>query len=226
MEHKINVNRIILAVASIFFLLALTVSVFTRELAPLMGLSLIIFFLSPAGLLSMAFYNGYLKRRDKNRFLHADNSENLKAIIIYLAGFFVILLTPVILIAIVAIIMNFMHWYGHREDQLLIIPLSISIVIAAAYMIMLENRKKLDDIKAIETLKNSFLFMQLFTVAVIIFIALVVYSILRETTPDIYFRYLKYLLLPGIAGIFSMPYMLFFNVISHIARPKADPYNE
>jgi hypothetical protein len=220
MEHKINFNRIIFAVVSISFLITLTVAVLTRELAPLMGLSLIIFFLSPAGLLFMTFYNGYLKRKDKNRFLPADNSENLKAIIIYLAGFFVILLTPFILIGVIAIITNFMHLYGLREEQMLIIPINISIIISAVYMIMLENRKKLDDIKVIDTLKNSFLFMQLFTVAVIIFISIIVYSIVCETTPEAYFTHLRCLILPGVAGVFSMPYMLFFNVISHVARPK------
>ena len=43
---------------------------------------------------------------------------------------------------------------------------------------------------------------------------------------EMYAEKLKYLMVLGLAGIFSMPYMLFFNVISHIARPKADPYNE
>lgn len=226
MEHKINFNRIIFAVVSISFLITLTVAVLTRELAPLMGLSLIIFFLSPAGLLFMTFYNGYLKRKDKNRFLPADNSENLKAIIIYLAGFFVILLTPFILIGVIAIITNFMHLYGLREEQMLIIPINISIIISAVYMIMLENRKKLDDIRSIDTLKNSFLFMQLFSAATIVFLVIIQYSIFTHGAPDDCFKYLKYLLLPGITGIFSMPYMLFFNVISHISRPKANPYNE
>jgi flagellar biosynthesis protein FlhB len=223
---KIDFNRIILAVASISLVIALTVTVFTKEVFPLMGVALVIFFLSPVGLLCMTFYNSYLKKKDKNRFLPVDNSENLRAVFIYLAGFFVILLTPFIIGLVISIIISNMGLYRHSEENLLMIPLNIAIVISVTYIIMLENRKKLDDIQSMDTLKNSFFFMQLFTAGIIVFSAILVHSIVFELPPDNIFENLKYLTVLGLTGIFSMPYMLFFNVISHIARPKADPYNE
>ena len=224
---NINFSRIILAVASISIVIAFIGTVFTKEVFPLMGVDLIILFLSPVGILSMIFYNNYRKKRDSKRFLPVDNSENLRAVIIYLAGFFVILFTPVIVVLVIAVIAEVTRLFHSSNEKLIVgFPLTVGIIISLAYIIMLENRKKLDDINALDTLKNSFSCIQLFSAGIIVFIAIDLHNIFTGGTPDDCFKHLEYILLLGITGIFSMPYMIFLNVISHISRPKADPYNE
>jgi len=220
---KINFNRIILTVVSISIITGLTVTVLTKEAFPLMAVALVLLFLSPSGLFSMTFYNNHLKKIDSRRFLPVDNSDNLRAVIVYLAGFFVIIFTPVIIVLVLTLISEFMRFHSNSEN-LIALFLYIAIGMSTVYIIMLENRKKLDDIQAINTLKISFLFMQLFTAGIIIFIALLVHSIFFHT--DDTFEKLKYLAVLALAGTFSMPYMLFFNVLSHISRPKSNPYNE
>ena len=186
----------------------------------LWGVMLIII-LTPLGLLGITFYNNILKGKDKNRFL-VINNENLVAVIVYLIGFFLIMISPFLLGIIIAILSEILDfYYGTRETLTLLIPVIITILASIYYIILLRKNSRNDSIKALNTLKYSFLLVQLFMIGIMVFafILLTAFLLPYLDFDDIFSRGEAILAIAAIATLL-MPFILTYNTISHLTRPK------
>ncbi|HPZ08572.1 MAG TPA: hypothetical protein PL110_10700 [Candidatus Eremiobacteraeota bacterium] len=183
-------------------------------------ITLAINIISPLILMVITLCNEYLKRKDKNRFLSLENSQNIQAILLYFTGFFVIIATPLLIGSLTVIIIKLIDIRYRIGDMIIVsLPVSVMILISIIYILILARKIRIDDIKSLGTLKYSFVLMQLIILGLILFEGLILFSSMFNFRLDEVFCKVDLLLILGLAGLIFMPFILFFNVISHISKP-------
>jgi len=183
-----------------------------------LGLILLILF-TPVGLIAMTIYNEHLKRKDENRFL-VINNESLMAILIYLAGFFLVLLTPLVTGITGALLSEITDMsYDYREKFVIALPVIATLLASLYYSVLLRQKSRMDNIQSLNTLKYSFLLVQIFMMGVIIFGLILLSGIFISINMEDLFRGSEALAMITILTPLFMPFIIAFNTFSHIGKP-------
>jgi len=183
--------------------------------------SILILIFSPLGLLILTVYNNYLKGKDINRYLPVNN-DNFVALFIYLAGLFLVILSPFSGGLLAFIILQRVNWY--QTEKLIGIICTVGPLIAGSviYILKLNEKTRLPAVKALNTLRASFLLAQVFIAGFIINAFILTSTAIVETDRIAgipIFMVLNMVLISS----FLMIIMTLYSTLSHTSKPVKLP---
>lgn len=176
-------------------------------------------FITVLGLFLVTVDNEICKRENKNRFLPV-NEENFMPVIIYFAGFFIVMMSPFLVDMTAGVLLVLIDIsYQAREFLRILFSLVTLILLSLFYIRYLEEKRKIETIKGLKTFADSFRLVQLFMGEIVILSSLLLIGMFPHTGILTWFSEQR---IPGIMIIISvllMPFILIYNVLSHISEP-------
>lgn len=169
-------------------------------------------------ILALTLTHAYLKGKDEKRILFIKDNEEVIGIFVFIIGFFILLLVPVLFIIPVLLFSNIEVIAHHRSFfQVFLI---IEIFLMFVYLIALWRNSRVRPIRKMPTLKYSFFTLQWYIGILIVVIGILfTISVMRWDLGLVLSSSTTYLVLT-LLTICAMPFLLLYNALSHMTRPR------
>lgn len=173
-------------------------------------------------ILGLTLMHIYLKSKDEKRFLLIRNNEEVISILIFLLGFFLLLLGPMMF----ALPLSFFSNMGITElhkSSLFQLFLALEIFLMFIYILALWRNVKVRPIRKMNTMRYTFIILQCYIGALIIVISTIFTSSLTRWNLELILSLNAPYAILSILSLCALPFVLLYSTLSHLIRPRRSP---
>ncbi|MGV8123067.1 MAG: MG2 domain-containing protein [Candidatus Xenobiia bacterium LiM19] len=171
-------------------------------------------------ILGLTLAHTYLKGLDEKRVLVFRNSEEVVSLLIFIIGFFLLLLCPLMFALPISYFSN-IPLLEIRYHSFFQIFLAFELFLMFIYLLTLWRNVRVRPIRKMSTLKYTFLTLQWYVGAFIVLISLLfTRSITNWNITEVIAINRPYMLM-ALFTLTVMPFVLLYSTFSHLIKPKA-----
>ncbi|RQW80173.1 MAG: hypothetical protein EHM79_20235, partial [Geobacter sp.] len=164
----------------------------------------------------------YLKGKDEKRILFIKDNEEIISLFIFLIGFFILLLVPLLFIVPVLLFSSIDMMKENRSlFQLL---LTIELFLMFIYLVALWRNSRVRPIRKMPTMKYSFFTLQWYVGSIIVLSGILFTSSYTPWNLDLIITHDAPYLLITLLTLCAMPFLLLYNVLSHLLKPRKSTF--
>jgi hypothetical protein len=175
-------------------------------------------------ILALTLTHAYLKGKDERRVLLLRNNDDVMSLLIFIIGFLLLLLGPMIFFLPIFLFapLGVKDIQGHPFFPLF---LALELFLMFIYLVALWRNVRVRPIRKMLTLKSTFITLQLYVGALIVFISLLfTNSLARWNMEQVLEANIPYMLL-ALLTLCSMPFLLVYSTLSHVMMPRKSAFH-
>jgi len=176
-------------------------------------------------ILGLTLGHTYLKGFNEKRVLVFRNSEEVVSLMIFIVGFFILLLCPMMFALPISYFSNipFLELRHHSFFQIF---LALEIFLMFIYLLTLRRNVRVRPIRKMSTLKYTFFTLQWYVGAFIVLISLLFTRSVTNWDISQAIAMNRPFILTALFTLTAMPFVLLYSTFSHLMKPKVTKFRK
>ncbi|GEM_PF-2436584 len=170
-------------------------------------------------ILGLTLAHTYLKGLNERRVLKFKNSEEVVSLLIFIIGFFLLLLCPLMFALPISYFSN-IPLLEIRHHSFFQIFLAFELFLMFIYLLTLWRNVRVRPIRKMSTLKYTFFTLQWYVGAFIVLISLLFTRSIANWNISQVIAINRPLMLMALFSLTAMPFVLLYSTFSHLIKPK------
>lgn len=171
-------------------------------------------------ILGLTLAHTYLKGLDEKRVLTFRNSEEVVSLLIFIIGFFLLLLCPLMFALPISYFSN-IPLLEIRYHSFFQIFLAFELFLMFIYLLTLWRNVRVRPIRKMSTLKYTFIALQWYVGAFIVLISLLFTRSITNWNISEVIALNRPFMLMSLFSLTAMPFVLLYSTFSHLIKPRA-----